>query len=300
MNPLAADPVQISVVIVTYNSHRDLVTALPALRAAMQDVRYRICLVDNASTDGTQEFLQRQQQSLPELLLILNDLNRGYTAAVNQGLRRVGNADFVLLLNPDVIIPPTTMPILLQELQQDGRIGLIAPQMRYPNGRIQPSCRRFPRQRDVFLELFPDQWLRTICPRLADWKMTDFDHRSSRWVDQPPGAFFLIRNQALQQVGLLDERFFMFFSDVDYCQRLVRLGWKIRFCADTFVYHQGGSSVNRNKAKMIVTSHRSFVDYFLKYQPGGVQKFGIVVVTVWLLILLLPRLLWARLRANQW
>jgi N-acetylglucosaminyl-diphospho-decaprenol L-rhamnosyltransferase len=290
----AQNPVHIVVVMVSYNSIDDLEAAWPALQKGLKNLVADIYVVDNNSQDGTQEFLSALQKNDPSLHLLFNSRNLGYSAAVNQGLTMAVKADYVLLLNPDVLILPDTVAILLQTMEKDQDIGVIAPQMRFLNGEIQPSCRRFPRQSDVFLQLLPGELVRFL-PRLYhDWKMVDFDHDTSRYVDQPQGAFLLMRHQILAQVGLLDERFFMFFSDVDFCFRTVQSGWKIRFCAETFVFHKQGSSVNKYKQAMVVSSHRSFVDFFVKHATLQRQKFGIILVTVWMLVLLLPRLLLAQ------
>jgi len=292
-------PVRIAVVIVAYNSRDDLALALPALRDGLRNFRYALWVIDNASRDGSVDFVRQAQRLDPHIRMLINNRNRGYTAAINQGLELAGDADYVLLLNPDVLIPPTTIPILLQEMEKDPAIGVIAPQMRRRNGTVLPSCRRFPRPSDVFSEWLPHRLLHRLRPSYRDWKMSEFDHRSSRDVDQPQGAFLLVRREALAQIGRLDERFFMFFSDVDFCRRVVQAGWRIRFCASTFVYHQAGSAVRKCRPAMLASSHRSFADYLRKqaHRPG--QKFGILVVSLWLLILLPPRLLLAYLQEGS-
>ncbi len=284
----------IAVVMVTYNSRDDIVQALPRLESSLAGLHSRIIIVDNASRDGTVAWLQRWHAQSDDHILLLNDSNRGYTAAVNQGLLETAHSRLVLFLNPDVIIPEGAMPALIRCLQQHDRIGVVAPQLRFPDGTIQPSCRRFPHPLDVFIEPLPvkhlPHWL-----RYKDWKMSDFDHKSSRRVDQPQGAFLLAKRQVLDTVGGLDERFFMFFSDVDWCFQVCRAGWQIYFCSEAFVYHKKGSSVNRSRLAMLVTSHRSFADYFRKHAVGIWAKFGMQVVTFWLLLLLGPRILFQQL-----
>ncbi len=286
-------PPRIAVVIVAYNSRDDLALALPALRQGLQNHCYVLWIIDNASRDGSVDYVREEQRLDPHIQLVINRRNRGYTAAINQGLDRVGDAEYVLLLNPDVLIPPTTIPILLQEMEKDPTIGVIAPQMRRRNGAVMPSCRRFPRSRDVFGEWLPHRLLHRLWPGYNDWKMSDFDHLTSRDVDQPQGAFLLVRRSTLTQVGRLDERFFMFFSDVDFCRRVIEAGWRIRFYAGAFVYHQAGSAVRKCRPAMLASSHRSFVDYLRKQAHRPVQKYGMLVVALWLLILLPPRLLLA-------
>lgn len=288
----------IAVVMVTFNSRDDIAAALPALQSSLSGLHSRIIVVDNASRDGTREWLQHWRAQSDSHLIVLNDHNRGYTAAVNQGLRETGNSRTVLLLNPDVLIPDGTMGVLARCLQANDRFGVVAPQLRFPDGTIQPSCRRFPRLLDVFMEPLLLKPLQRLL-RFKDWKMSDFNHNHSRPVDQPQGAFLLAKRAVLQEVGFLDERFFMFFSDVDWCFRVCRAGWQIYFCSEAFVFHQKGSSIKRSRLAMLVTSHRSFADYFDKYASGIIKKFGTKVVAFFLLVLLGPRILYEQLRNND-
>ncbi len=283
----------ISVVIVTYNNHAEIGACLDALHTALAPYTSHIYLIDNASADGTatavRACLAQFVRPFGRFVLIENRLNRGFTAAVNQGLDRC-SGDLVLILNPDVIIPPSAMPPLVQALSADPAIGVIAPQLRFPDGRIQPSCRRFPRKSDILLEA---SGLVFLAHRFGyhGWKMLEFDHRSSRDVEQPQGAFLLVRKEVLNRVGSLDERFFMFFSDVDWCERVRAAGWRIRFCSDAFVYHHKGASVYQSRPAMLVTSHRSFAHYIAGHDRSPLDKIGTNIVYLILLMTLQLRLL---------
>ncbi len=283
----------ISVVIVTYNSHAEIGACVNALHLASASFTTHLYLIDNASTDGTGELLEasrsRCTSQFHHFLLIRNEQNRGYTAAVNKGLQHC-RGDFILLLNPDVVIPEEALTILLLQFERDPAIGIVAPQLRFPDGRIQPSCRRFPRRRDVLLEV---SGLVHITRRLGgrDWKMTDFDHRHSRFVDQPQGAFLLARQVLLDRLGGLDERYFMFFSDVEWCERVIAAGWKIWFCSDTFVYHHKGASVYRERPRMLVTSTRSFIDYLSAHDRSRYDRLATKFVALILRLTLQARLL---------
>ncbi len=283
----------ISVVIVTYNNHAEIGACLDALHLASASFTTHLFLTDNASTDGTGELLEeyrsRCASHFHRFLVIRNGQNRGFTAAVNQGLLHC-RGDFFLLLNPDVVIPEGALAVLLRQFERDPAIGVVAPQLRFPDGRIQPSCRRFPRRRDVLLEV---SGLVHLARRLGfkDWKMTDFDHRHSRFVDQPQGAFLLARQELLDRLGGLDERYFMFFSDVEWCERVIASGWKIWFCSDTFVRHHKGASVYRERPRMLVTSTRSFIDYLSAHDRSRCDRFATAVVALILKLTLQVRLL---------
>jgi len=288
--------VVISVVVVTYHNLAEMGVCLDALAASLQPFESQLFIIDNASNDGTPQWLRSSHTHLKtrfdEVHLLFNPVNAGFTAAVNQGLRQC-SGDLILLLNPDVIVQADTLTTLADALHAQPEAGVVAPQLRYPGGAIQPSCRRFPRKRDVLWEV---SGLALLGARLhrSDWKMSDFDHRHSRFVDQPQGAFLLMRRQVLQRVGLLDDSYFMFFSDVDWCERVHVAGWKIWFCARTFVYHHKGASVTRRKPGMLVTSHRSFADYFASRDRTALEKLGTKIVKFILIMALWPRLLLTR------
>ncbi|MBN1560722.1 glycosyltransferase family 2 protein [candidate division KSB1 bacterium] len=258
----------ISVVIVTYNNRDIIPRCLATLSNAMATYSSQLCIIDNHSSDGTARFLQ-DALSWTGLYFtvvdrIYNEKNLGFTKGVNQGLRRcLGRT--ILLLNPDIIFRDNPFDRLFDELQQDERLGVVSPQLRFFNDEVQPSCRRFPKKADVFCEFLGLSRLFSKSAFFNGWRMPDFNHRVSCDVPQPQGAFLLMRRDVLRTVGLLDESLPMFFSDVDWCYRVRAHGWRIRFIADVFVYHRRGASVRQEKARMIISSHQSFIAFFQKY-----------------------------------
>lgn len=263
---IGSQEIDISVVIVTFNNRYTIGRCIKTLARFMSPLQVELILIDNASTDGTRTILEKIDRRRPSdfasLTVLFNSQNLGYTRAVNQGLV-LCRGRYVLLLNPDIeFVAPilTTLTALFARCE----IVAVAPQLRYPNGKIQPSCRRFPIKRDILFEILG---LSRLFPRSAlfnRWRMPDFAHDHSRAVEQPQGAFLLIRRSVMQTVGPLDERFPMFFSDVDLCRRLYQHG-VIWFCAEGYVVHLQGVSVHQVRDRMIVSSHRSFADYFAKY-----------------------------------
>ncbi|NIA30349.1 MAG: glycosyltransferase [Actinobacteria bacterium] len=286
--------VSISVIIVTFNNVRTILPCLVSLQKALFQYQSQVFIIDNASSDGTISVLGQKQKSLTkyfsEFSLRLNNTNLGFTLAVNQGLK-LASGDFVLLLNPDVVLQNDTIERLLTCFSQENKIGVVAPQLRFSDGRIQPSCRNFPRKRDVILELSGLAKLFPSSPVFNHWRMSDFDHQETKDVEQPQGAFLLARQEVLQQVGFLDERFPMFFSDVDWCRRIIAKGWRIRFCSGTFVMHLQGHSVFQRRGEMIVSSHRSYVAYFKKYDETFLEQVSSLFIALVLYIILLPRIM---------
>ncbi|MFZ5517751.1 MAG: glycosyltransferase family 2 protein [Candidatus Zhuqueibacterota bacterium] len=271
--------VDLSIIIVTFNHDREIQLCLSTLRKILASLRVEIILVDNASTDDTvtnaRTLLQSSGESL-DWFILANSRNEGFTRGVNQGLNR-SRGRFILLLNPDTEFPMPIFRELISALDDDAALGMVSPQFRNPDGTIQPSCRQFPRRRDVFYAAIG---LSCLFPKSSEfnyWKMGDFNHQSRRDVDQPQGAFLLAKAKAVAQIGKLDESFPMFFSDVDWCRRFAAQQWKIQFIPDVHIIHYKGTSIHRNRLRMIWSSHRSFVTYFKKYDHSFRERTATLV-----------------------
>ena len=260
----------LAVVIVTYNSENEITGCLDALARAATSFRTRVCVVDNASADATvstvRDWARRRSSERFVVEVVPQPRNLGFTRGMNVGLERV-RGDYLLWLNPDVQLEPDALRILRRTVDEPG-VGVAAPQLLNPDGSVQPSCRRFPRHRDLWFESFG---LSRLFPRsrlFAGWKMGDFDHKSRRAVDQPQGACLFYRGEVAEQLGKLDERFGMFFSDVDACRRVHERGLKIVFEPAAKAVHAKGASVYRFREYSLLHSHRDFSRYFWKWYPG--------------------------------
>jgi len=258
----------VSVIIVTYNSADVIQNCLFSLAHGLKHLSAEIIIIDNDSLDSTIKIVKSvQQKSINKNIafqIIQNKKNYGFTYATNQGIRQ-SKGRYILLMNPDVEVAELTISCLLDFSNKNSKVGIVAPQLRFPTGQIQPSCRRFPKCRDLFFEF---SGISKVFPQsgfLNRWRMADFNHQTVKDVDQPQGAFLLVRRQAVEKVGLLDEHFEMFFSDVDWCRRFGESGWRIVFLPDTFAIHHKGTSIYANRVQMIITSHRDFIQYYLKY-----------------------------------
>ena len=282
----------ISIVLVTYHNQSHIEQCITSLSDALTGYSSQLIIIDNDSRDQTVPVIRRVlagMLSFQDTRFIVNEHNTGFTLGVNQGLEYC-RGEYVLLLNPDLFTGPETFAVLFK-LLAEGQADVVSPQFRFPDGRIQASCRRFPRKLDVWAELSGLSRIFKNNPQFNRWKMPDFDHCDTRPVDQPQGAFLLTTRRVMDKVGFLDARFPMFFSDVDWCRRVVENGFKILFTADVFVVHLQGASVHKKRAQMIVSSHRSFVDYFLKYDRTPGERLATRMLNLFLLLALLPRIL---------
>ena len=239
---------------------------------------FETIVVDNASTDGTAEWLRAQAS---EVRLIANPDNRGFARASNQGIR-AARGPYVLLLNPDTIVAPGTLRRTREHLE--GHPGLAAASCKVvrPDGRLDPSCKReFPSTWDAFARfvglsrLFPGSRL------FARYDAAHLDEDRSQEVPLIDGCFMMIRRAALQSVGLLDERFFMYVEEMDWCRRAHDAGWSIGYDPSGTIVHLKGEITRHSTFRMLYHFHRSMALYCWKFRARWNP--GVVVVLLGIL-----------------
>ncbi len=273
----------ISIIIVTYNSEKDIGNCIHSILPQLKDINGEIIVIDNNSYDKTISLITNFSNN--RISIIQNEKNLGYTKANNQGIKNA-KGEYLLFLNPDTIVPNDLFNNLLDEIQSNKNCGAIAPQLRFPDGKIQKSCRRFPRRRDVLYESLGLSKLFKNSKEFNYWKMDDFDHKNTCLVDQPAGAALLIPKKIIDEIGLLYEQFPMFFSDVDICKRIWDAGYNVQYNTDSYIIHKGGASVYQKRIKMIVSSHLSFWKYFNKYNTMPFDYILNILVGIFLLTLI--------------
>lgn len=257
-----SDPATISAVIISYNGIDFIADCLTTLSSDLAGYDHEIIVVDNHSTDGSLEIIEK---ICPPASLIRNDRNLGFAKAVNQGIMAARN-EFLWLLNQDIRIRPGCLEALLKCYREIDRPGMIGPCLVGFDGSLQKFCRRFPDYHHLLFELTGLAYLFPRSGLFNGWKMGDFDHTYSRAVEQPMGAAMLVARRAVEEVGMLDESFGIFFNDVDFCRRLHRAGYTNYYCTEAVVEHYGGGSVSRHKPKMVWLSHCSMFRYYLKQE----------------------------------
>lgn len=275
----------LDIVTVNWNTGRQLAECLASLAAAAREgfSLNRVCVVDNASTDGS--------ANLPEipglpLQLIRNGSNRGFAAACNQGAAG-SRADYLLFLNPDMRLGADSLekPIRFLEREENRRVGICGIQLVDEQGRVARSCARFPSPRTCFVRLLA---LDQLAPRrFSGYLMTDWDHATSRPVDHVIGAFFLVRRAVFEEVAGFDERFFVYLEDLDFSLRASLAGWDAYYLADTRAFHRGGGASEQARVRRLFYSVRSRLLYAFKHFEHG-AALGLLAAT----LLLEP---WARL-----
>jgi GT2 family glycosyltransferase len=254
----------LSVVIVNYKSREDLLECLESLKRDSGALSAEYLVVDNDSRDGTPEALARR---FPDVRLVLNTENVGYARAVNQGIAAT-SGDFVLVMNPDCEVRPGTLAALAGYLRGHPRTAIAAPRILNPDGTLEYSARSFP---DPFTFLFNRYSMLTRLfpgnPYSRRYLLTDWDHMSERDVDWVSGACMMVRREAIDRVGGMDETFFMFNEDVDWCRRMKLAGWAVSYVPAAEIVHHIGASRRRVAPRVIYARHRGMIHYFHKHHP---------------------------------
>ncbi len=291
-------PLQLSILIVTYNSSSTIRVCLHSVFQELEALDGEVIVVDNHSTDETLSILDEMVTQNAKLKVEKNRTNRGFAVGNNQALE-ISRGQHILILNPDTILNKLILKNLLGELEKDEKIGAIAPQLQFPDGRIQKTCRRFPTHMDVIYNMLGLSALFPESRRFNGWKMGDFDHQSAHEVDQPAGAALLVRGDLLRTLHGFDENFPMFFNDVDLCKRIKMAGYTIWYLPEYTMQHLGGASVKQVKMKMTISSHVSFFRYFEKHFTRMYQQPLNFIVGILLYLSLIPRLLILLVFKNQ-
>ena len=251
----------LSVLIVNWNTRQLLRECLKSLRTVSEQPLWEIIVVDNGSVDGSGEMVR---QEFPQVRLIVNSENRGYAAANNQAAQTAQGCYF-LLLNSDTRVLPNSVERLLAFAQSHPKAGAVAPKLVYPDGRIQLSLRSFPTPLAL---LFAALGLDRIFPHsrwIGRYRMTWFTYDRVAEVDQPMASALLVRREAWEQAGGMDEAMPVFFNDVDFCWRLKKAGWRIYFLPDAVVIHHHGASTRLLGIGKALESHRGLLRFYDKH-----------------------------------
>lgn len=252
----------LSILIVNWNT-RDL------LRACLSSVRqnvmvaHEVIVVDNASHDDSAAMVREE---FPEVVLIASDTNSGFAHGNNQAYEKA-RGEWIWLLNPDTEVLPGAAETLIKFLRADDRHGAVASALiDAKDGSIQRSCRTFPSPAALWAEGSGMAKFYPRSRRYGFYRMGWWNMKTAREVDQPMASSFLLRRAAIESIGtLFDERFPIFFNDVDLCWRLKEAGWQIWYCPQAEVIHHGGAGTRQVRPQMIEESHRCLRLFYEKH-----------------------------------
>ncbi|MBI2909954.1 MAG: glycosyltransferase family 2 protein [Chloroflexi bacterium] len=290
---------EVSVIIVNFNVHDLLGECLRSLFAS-EGVDFQVCVVDNCSADGSATMVKSE---FPQVSLIERDVNGGYASANNIGLRWAGFGEdaccpereretvgpvghvgrvrpspsptpdprplapaYVLLLNPDTVLPPDGLRKMLDFMEARPEAGIAGPKLVRPDGSLDLACRRsFPSPEVSFYRMLGLSRRFPGSRRFARYNLTYLDPNQSCEVDSVVGAFMLVRREAIEQAGLLDESFFMYGEDLDWAFRIKEKGWKVVYCPEVTVVHHKGASSRQRSYRATVEFYRAMLIFYRKH-----------------------------------
>ncbi|MGQ9853096.1 MAG: glycosyltransferase family 2 protein [Candidatus Oleimicrobiaceae bacterium] len=264
---------ELSIIIPNYNTCALLEACLRSIFANANGIRTEVIVVDNASTDDSVAVVASR---FPEVQLLRNRANVGFARAVNQGLA-IAQGEFLLLLNSDTELQPGALRHCLEFLRERPAVGVVGCRLVNPDGTLQPSCESFMTFEGIVWEallldkLFPRSQL------FGRMHMTYFSYDRLEQVDYVKGAFLMTRRSVLDQVGLLDERFFFYGEEMDWCYRAKEQGWEVWFTPGATVVHYGGGSGDPVAPHIFVQLHKS---RFLFYQKHHRVSSGLARVVL--------------------
>lgn len=276
----------VGVIVVSYNTAELLRRCLESLAGCALPLR--VVVVDNASRDGS---AAAARAACPAAEVIALGRNAGYAGGTNVGLAALGPdlPDYVLILNPDTVVQPGAVEALVAFMEAHPRVGLAGPRLLNPDGTLQRAAFRFPTLSMALIDLFPpgevlpgrlyDSWWHGRYPQEGQDEPFPIDH--------PLGAVMLIRRAALEQVGGMDEGYFMYSEEVDWCWRIRAAGWAIWQVPAARVAHVGGAATRQFRWKMLVALHRSRARFLALHRPAAMALSHRAIVRAGMLRLVL-------------
>ncbi|MFN8439855.1 MAG: glycosyltransferase family 2 protein [Caldilineaceae bacterium] len=256
----------LAIIILNYNTKDLLRACLRSVFATQDSLAKLVCVVDNASKDGSAEMVRND---FPQVRLIANSNNPGYSAGNNSGMRSFGFGTkikkgdpvisslprYVLLLNPDTLIPPTTFARMVEFMDANPKVGVAGPRVRRPDGSLDRACRRsFPTPQVSFYRMIGLSRLFPHSKRFNAYNLEYLAEDAVHPVDSVVGAYMQVRREAILDAGLLDETFFMYGEDLDWAKRIKDCGWE--------VWYNGAVEMTHVKEAASSQSSRSRIDFY--------------------------------------
>ena len=257
----------LSVVIVNYNVRDLLRECLCSVLASTTRHRLEVIIVDNCSADGSAEMVRAE---FPDVQLIVSPSNDGFAAANNRGIRAAGDSRYVMLLNPDTLVPPNGLERLVAFMDQHPRAGAVGPKLIKADGSLDLACRRtFPDPRVAFYHAFALDKIFPMSREFARYNLTYLDEDQLYEVDSVVGAAMMVRTAAIEQAGLLDESFFMYGEDLDWAFRIRQQGWAVFYNPNVVIVHYKGQSSRQRSVRSIMAFYDAMVIFHRKHYAAN-------------------------------
>ena len=279
-------PTDLSICIVTYQARDYLKECLKSLEENTHEHKYEVIVVDNGSHDGTKELIR---SNFPEARLIENSLNAGFTQPMNQAMK-LSIGRYVLQLNPDTVILPGALDKLVAFMSSQSEVGICGPKVMNKDGSLQKSCRRGESRPLAVLSYFLG--LSNIFPAkkvFGEYQMSYMDENDTHLVAGVAGSCMMIQREVINRIGFLDERFYAYQEDADYCFRARQAGWKVYYYPEAQIIHYGGKGGSRvHPYRSIYEWHKS---YWLYYKKNLSQDYFFLFNWLYYLLMLIKLLI---------
>lgn len=257
----------VSILIVNWNTRDILCDCLRSVYEQTQGISFEVIVIDNASSDNSVEMVK---QEYAKVILIENQENRGFAAANNQGIR-IAKGKYILLLNPDTVVLECAIQKSVAFADLHTEAAVVGIRNDRPDGLQVKNCFQFASVQNLIISLLG---LHRLFPRSRFWgreRMTWWDYQDIREVNVVAGCYMLVRRDAIEQVGMLDENYFMYGEEMDWCWRFSESGWKIIYYPEAAIIHYGGMSVEKNPNEMRKELQRSYL-YFIEKRQGRLAR----------------------------
>ena len=253
---------KLSIIIINYNAERLLQQCLTSVFEDKGDIPLEVIVINNNYSDKS---FKRFIKQFSEVRFIQNDKNLGFARSVNLGLN-YSKGNYVLVLNPDIVVLSNAFNEMLKFMDDHPDAGLISAKLLNPDGSLQYSCRTF---YDIKTLLYRRTLLRWLLPNSIERRhlLLDWDHNEVREVEWVLGTCMMVRRDAIKGVGVLDERFFMYFEDVDWCKRMKKKGWKVFYVPHAqMIHHHMRQSAKRGINRAKIEHFKSMCKFLIKYR----------------------------------
>ncbi|MBC2722687.1 MAG: glycosyltransferase family 2 protein [Desulfosporosinus sp.] len=266
----------ISIIIVSWNTREILRKCLESLCNHTRNISFEIIVVDNNSSDGSPEAVERE---FPQVKLIRNQENLGFAGANNIGIK-AGSGRYVALVNSDIIVLGDCIRRMTEFMDENPSVGMAGPRILNPDRTLQVSCRHFP---SIWNNLCQVLGFNKVFPKSALFSeplMKYWSHDAQQKVDVLSGCFWVVRRKALDEVGSLDENFFIYGEDIDWCRRFQQSGWDVMFYPGAEAIHFGGASSSNAPIRFYLEMQRADLQYWRKHHGnlGRLAYWTIILV----------------------
>lgn len=260
----------LSVIIVNYNTKDFLLPCVAGICESSGNLRYEIIIVDNDSSDGSAKYVEEKLiPRFKNVSLIKAGANVGFSIGNNIGIK-ASSGKYVLIINSDILISDDSLEKMVKFMDDHPKAAIAGARLLHPDGSLQYFCYRFPKKSVLFYRRTPLARFKFAKKAIDDYLMADWDHKDNRTVDWVQGSCMIVRKSAIEEVGLMDERYFMYMEDADWCRRFWNSGWEVWYISNIEIihYHARASAGKFYKTlfnKMTWVHLSSALKYFRKW-----------------------------------